>query len=305
MQPKVLLLLLDNHQDFQRAQADDARAAAVRLGLDLEIVFTSGGAVAQRQQLFSSLQMPKEKRPSALVVESATKEGFERVARVAVADGIGWVLTTGYVDYIDALRREFPKVLASAATSDEEQIARLMAQQYRVLLPRGGSILYVEGLANSLGAVVRRRHAEQALQGSKISIAKVITADWTEESAEKAALFWFKFNTNKDFRPELIAAQNDAIASGVRRAIAQQRPEWLTIPITGCDGLAGGGKKLVNEGSLIATVVKPPTAGRAMEMVAAFLRQELAPAHVVLPPSSYPSLEQLAKKAAQRAALEA
>ena len=298
MPATVVLSMLNAQQDFQRAQVDEAKKAASRCGIELEVVFALDSAATQRQQLFSSLQAPKEKRPVALVVESATNEGLAGAARAAVQEGIGWVLTTGYPTYIEPLNREFPAVLVASACADEDEIGRIMAQQYRALLPQGGAILYIEGLVNSAGAVIRRRRADEDLRGSSVKIAKVIAADWSEERAEEATRFWFKFNSAKDFRPDLIACQNDAIAVGARRAIAAQRPDWSNIPVTGCDGLPGSGQKLVNERALTATVVKPPTAGKAIEMVAAFLRHESSPPRVVLSPASYPAIEQLRKRGA-------
>jgi len=69
-------------------QAADARAAGQRTGLDVELVFCENNAIQQIQQLYSFIHAPEERRPAALVVETVTAEGMERVARNALKAGM-------------------------------------------------------------------------------------------------------------------------------------------------------------------------------------------------------------------------
>ena len=81
------------------------------------------------------------------------------------------------------------------------------------------------------------------------------------------------------------------MALGARAAIAALRPQWLPSPFLGCDGLKDGGQRLVREGQLAASVVLPPTAGAAINMVAAHHRAPAAaPMRIVLTPAPYPAL---------------
>jgi ABC-type sugar transport system substrate-binding protein len=102
--PRVVVALLSEDQEFQVMQAADAKEAASRRGLDLEVVFAEGNPVVQIQQLFRFIHA-REGRPLALVVEATTGEGLERVARNAVRAGIGWLLVNTEVGYLDELRR--------------------------------------------------------------------------------------------------------------------------------------------------------------------------------------------------------
>jgi ABC-type sugar transport system substrate-binding protein len=69
----------------------------------------------------------------------------------------------------------------------------------------------------------------------------------------------------------------------------RSRPELAAVPLTGCDGLPQGGRRLVDQGRLAATVVTPPNTGPALELVAAALRSaRMPPGEVLLKPSSYP-----------------
>ena len=90
--PKVVVALLNADQEFQQLQARDARESAARLKLDVEVAFAEGHAVVQIQQLFKHIHAPEAERPAAIVVEPATGEGLERVARNAMKAGIGWIL---------------------------------------------------------------------------------------------------------------------------------------------------------------------------------------------------------------------
>jgi hypothetical protein len=86
---KVLVALLNAEQEFQQLQARDARETGARLGLDVDVAFAEGHAVVQIQQLFERIHAPDEARPTAIVVETATADGLERVARNAAKAGIG------------------------------------------------------------------------------------------------------------------------------------------------------------------------------------------------------------------------
>lgn len=130
---------------------------------------------------------------------------------------------------------------------------------------------------------------EEAIDGSKINV-RLLTGEWTEASGERAMLSWLRLSSSVGETPRLVAAQNDAMAIGARKAIAERRPEWLHLPFTGCDGLPEGGQRLVNEGQLAATVIVQSNAGPAIDLIATQMNgRGHAPARLVLQPKSYPS----------------
>src|SRR5512141_1294884 len=104
----VVVALLSDQQEFQVMQAGDARAAAALAGLGVEVLFADNNAVQQIQQLYKHVHAPEPERPAAIVVETVTGEGVERVARNAVKAGIGWVLINRAGTYLEALRQERP-----------------------------------------------------------------------------------------------------------------------------------------------------------------------------------------------------
>lgn len=289
MNARVVVSLISEEQEFQRLQAEDARVTAARLGLEAQLLFADNNAVLQIQQLFRCVHLPAGERPAAIVVETITGEGLERVARNAVSAGVGWVLLNRQVPYVETLRRERPDVAVAMVSTDQEEVGRIQARQFRALLPRGGSILYVQGPPDTSVARDRLLGAESVARDPGFGF-KVVSGDWTEASGEKAVASWLRLKTSESFEPDLVGCQNDAMAAGARRAVQELRPEWRDVRFTGCDGLPEGGRKLVDAGILAATVVTPPNTGPALERVASWLRTgQIPPRDVLLEPRSYPA----------------
>jgi ABC-type sugar transport system substrate-binding protein len=289
----VVLSLLTSRQEFQKQQEVEARAAASRAGLDVEVVYVENDPVRQIAQLEDHVKRAPGERPVAFVVEAVATVGFEKIARSAVAARIGWVIVSARAPYLEAVRRDFPGALVSSASVDDLEIGRIQGRQLKALLPRGGQVLQVEGPSASAATVLRRRMTDQELKDSRVVVAHAIAGDWTTEGAEWAVSSWL--SENRDARFDAVCAQNDEMALGARNALRNHRPEWVG-PFTGCDGLPDGGQRLVREGLLAATVVKPPTGGAGVELVAAALRGETVPPHVLIPPRSVPELEALSAR---------
>jgi len=296
---RLVASFLSEDQEFQVMQAADARLAAERAGLELEVVFADNNAVLQIQQLFQHVHAPEAERPAGIIVETVVGEGLERVARNAARAGIGWVLLNRNVPYLEVLRKEHPKIPISMVTSDQLGIGRIQGRQFRALLPEGGSVLYVQGPPDTSAAKERLQGMQEAILGTKIQT-KVLTAEWTEASAEKAVMAWLRLKTSEGFNPGLVGCQNDAMALGAKKALTAHRKEWGRLPFTGCDGLPEGGQRLVNMQQLAATIVVPSNAGPAVELLAAHLRTgEPVPPRLVLAGRSHPPESQLGAKTAQ------
>jgi ABC-type sugar transport system substrate-binding protein len=296
MGAKVVVGLLSDKQEFQVMQAAAAREAAASTGLEVEVLFADNNAVLQIHQLFRHVHAPDGERPAAIVVETVTGEGLERVARNAVRAGIGWVLVNRSVGYLEALREERKDLPIASVTVDQEEAGRIQGRQLRALAPKGGAVILLQGPPDTWAAIGRLRGAEAVVKDAGIEL-KVLNGDWTEESAEKALSAWLRLKTSEGLRPVAIAAQNDAMAVGARRAVRAQRREWAGVPFLGCDGLPEGGQALVARGELLATIVTPPPAGHAVRLVARALAGERPPLELKLTPHSHPGEEELARRA--------
>jgi ribose transport system substrate-binding protein len=285
--PRVVVGLLSAEQEFQQLQEKDAREAAARLGLEVDVVFADGHAVVQIQQLFKHVHAPEAERPVAIVVEAATAEGLARVAKNAVAAGLGWILVNTRVTYVDELRAAHPGLAIAMIGTDQTEVGRIQGRQCRSLLPGGGNVLCVQGPADSTVTSDRLLGLKEALAaGFEV---RGLNGDWTVASGEKAVASWLRLKTAEAFRPDVVACQNDSMAVGARKALVEHHPEWGSRAFLGCDGLPEGGQRMVARGELAATVVISPNTGPALEIASRWLRtREIPPREVLLPPRSHP-----------------
>jgi len=293
--PRVVVSLLTDQQEFQQMQAAAARSAAERAGLGVEVVFAENNAIVQIHQLFKHVHAAEAERPAAIVVETVTGEGLERVARGAVNAGIGWVLISRSVTYLDSLRAQRPDLPIGVVGIDNLEAGRIQGRQLRALLPKGGAALYLQGPADTATATDRLRGAQEVIKGAGIEL-RVLNGDWTERGGEIIVTNWLRLKTSEGFRPAAVAAQNDSMAVGARRALSAQRPDWRDIALTGCDGLPEGGQRLVRVGELAATIITPTPAGRAVDLVARAFKGERFPVRVDLTPNSFPPETELDKR---------
>jgi ribose transport system substrate-binding protein len=88
------------------------------------------------------------------------------------------------------------------------------------------------------------------------------------------------------------------MAMGAREAFASlpaaARERWMNTPYMGCDGVTKTGQEWVRAGKLRATVVIPPMAGLALEMlVKAVSNGSVPPERTLCAPRSFPAVAEL------------
>jgi ABC-type sugar transport system substrate-binding protein len=290
----VLVSLITEENDFQMEQAAAAEATALRLGVQLQIVYAANDAVNQSQQLFTAIQSSGQ-RPDGILVEPVGT-GMAQAAGAAVSAGIGWGVVNREVDYVARLRRTGQAPVFAVAT-DHGEVGRIEGAQLGALVKEGGGILYIEGPISGGVAKTRSAGMFSAVPGN-ISV-KVLRGDWTEQSGHHAVKAWLALSTSRQAEIRAISAQNDAMAIGARKAFEelpdpQVRREWLSRPFLGCDGVAKAGREWVRRGLLRATVVTPPPMGIAMELLVNALRSGKQPSECTTShSSSYPTLDEL------------
>ena len=217
----VVVSLLTARQEFQRQQEQDARAAAGRSGLRVEVVFAENDPATQIQQLEAFIRLPPEPRPVAFVIETVAAVGFEKIARGRAhrPDRLGGGL----------LPRALPRDPAQGVPGRARHLrhhrrawrsAASRGGSFLALLPAGGNVLYVEGPSMSAATIFRRRMAEQELKGSAVSIVHVVSGDWTAAGAEWAVSSWLGLDESREARFDLVGGQNDEMALGARAALA-------------------------------------------------------------------------------------
>ncbi len=290
-----LISLTNNDNDYQQEQAAAAEKAARRLGVEIKIVHAGNDAETQSQQLLHAIQSDAAVRPDGIVFEPAGGTGFPQVARAAVAANIGWVVLNHDAEYLRELRQN-GKAPAFAISSDHEEVGEIQGKQFGALLPQGGSILYIEGPANSSAAKERTAGMNRTKPGN-VQV-KSLRANWTEESAHRAVSAWLRLRTSQEMRIDLVGAQDDSMAAGARKAFAEiaegERERWLKIPFTGCDGLPKTGQAWVRNGLLAATIYIRPNTDLALEMLMQAMRTGSQPAECTMTrPESVPALQEL------------
>jgi len=291
-----LVSLTNNDNDYQQEQAAAAEKAGRRLGVDVKIIHANNDAVTQSQQLLQYVQGSAGLRPDAIMFEPAGGTGFPQVARAAAAAGIGWAVLNHDVDYISELRRTY-KVPVFAISSDHQEVGQIQGKQFAALLPNGGSILYIEGPANS-SAAKERTLGMNRTKPANIKV-KTMRANWTEESAYKTVSSWLSLSTSQESHIDLVAAQDDSMAIGARKAFSEvaegDRARWMKIPFTGCDGMPKTGQAWVRSGTLAATIFIRPNTDLAIEMLVDAINGGASlPDRKVTEPESVPALGDLA-----------
>ena len=296
-----LVSLTNNDNDYQQEQAAAAEKAARRLGVDLQIVHANNDAVTQSQQLLHFIQGSAASRPDAIIFEPAGGTAFPQVARAAVAADIGWVVLNHEADYLSQLRQA-SQVPVFSISSDHEEIGKIQGKQFAALLPQGGSMLYVEGPANSSAA--RERTVGMNLTKPANIQVKTLRANWTEEGAHRAMSSWLRLRTSQETVIDLVGAQDDSMAAGARKAFAEiaegERERWMKIPFTGCDGLPKTGQSWLRSGLLAATIYIRPNTDLALEMLTEAIRTGAQQVErKLISPESMPSIDDLTERTAK------
>ena len=295
---RFLVSLTTDDNDYQIEQAQSAAAAARKLNADLQIVYAANDAVNQSTQILKAVQGPPASRPQAVIFEPVGGTALPQVARAAVSAGIAWVILNREAAYVSEFRKTSTAPIFSLS-SDHLEIGRIQGRQFAALLPQGGAVLYIQGPTENSAAKDRTTGMQQT-KPSNIQVT-LLKGQWTEESAQKAVRSWLKLSTSQRAAIDLIAAQDDSMAMGARRAFQElpesDRERWLKLPFLGCDGLPGTGQAWVTSGLLAATVFVPPNAGQALEMLVDAIQKKKPLAETALTvPISIPSLIDLKKR---------
>jgi ribose transport system substrate-binding protein len=186
-------------------------------------------------------------------------------------------------------------------SADQKEIGRIQGQQLAALVrDGGGGVLHIQGPSENAAAKDRTTGMQMTLPAS-IPVT-VLRGQWTEESAQRCVESWLRLNTSHKTQLGAVGAQNDAMAMGARKAFMAmdnlaERDRWLRLPYTGCDGVPKTGQTWVRTGSLTATVVVPPSAGRAITMMMQAIQTGAKPPErSYTTPESFPPLDQLSPK---------
>jgi len=297
----ISLMMEENH--YQKLHATAVQDVAIRLGVDVQIVYAGKDPITQTEQLLNAIQSPsKESRPDGIVC-APVGTSLMQVARQATKMGVAWGLLNREGDYIGELRAGSQTPVFSV-TIDQAEIGRIQGRQIAALLPKGGLVLYLLGPTGN-PMVEQRSTWMQTLKPANVQV-RTLTGDLSQQSGHKAITRWLQLRTSHETPVTLVAAQNDDMALGARRAFEEQtsgvqREYWTSLPYIGVDCCPGAGLDWVRRGLLTASVSNPPTAGIALElMVQAIRTKTQPPERTVVAPTPYPLMQKLTEKPALR-----
>jgi ribose transport system substrate-binding protein len=177
---KFLVSLTTNDNDYQIEQAAAAEEAARRLGADIQIIYAENDSITQSQQILSVIQSRSDSHPDGIIFEPVGGTALPQVARAAVSAGISWVVLNRNVDYIAEIRKT-QRVPIFGVSSDHEEIGRIQGHQFAALLPKGGTVLHIQGPSESLAAKQRTTGMYES-KPADVQV-KVMRAQWTEASS--------------------------------------------------------------------------------------------------------------------------
>lgn len=146
--------------------------------------------------------------------------------------------------------------------ADNVDIGRQAGRYFAgTVLPNGGKIGMLKGLAGSTPAKERSDGFMADIQGSKVEVIASGDGDWLRDKGQQQA------DALLQAHPDIqaIFSENDPMAEGAR--IAAQNAGKADLPITGIDGLPieSGGIKAVSAGRLSATLVYPTGGKEAID----------------------------------------
>jgi ABC-type sugar transport system substrate-binding protein len=294
---KTVGLLLDDPQNqYQQLLVKEAQLWAARSDLTLlPPEFASGSAWTQLESIQTWLRQTT--RPDGVMVMLAgsqiTAGTFARVARA----GMPMVFLNRIPTWVDDVRAEFPHALVAAVAPRQEGIGEVQGQHATALARPGAFVILMTGESRSQAAIDRQRGFERMV-GSRFDV-HVLEGRWSTEGAIQAMADWFRVGARRQTPIELIVCQNDTMAAGVRKALADQagasgRNDLLHIPLVGCDGLQQEGRAMVARGELAATVVLPATTPPALQLLRRYWDSGAQSRTVLLEGTPFPSLDQAA-----------
>jgi ABC-type sugar transport system substrate-binding protein len=187
----------------------------------------------------------------------------------------GLVILSAWSPSIEAAHANWGAGLPMGSVgTDHLRVGEIQGRQLKALLPAGGRVLYVAGPLRS-SAAQQRLEGVRAQMGPDVKLEEISAGQWTESDGIVAFNDWYRVAKAHDPVVPAIAAGNDELALGARRACEalanpQHREALLQARFLGVDACPGFGQKLIVEKQLYASVLTPANTGLALGQLQRF-----------------------------------
>jgi len=296
MAKNVLVLLIGGSgsgqtDPFQLLQQEAARTEAATAGVTAEIVFASGFEQLSiiRRRLRDASAPPLD----AVIVEPVSI-GSTGLILKDLKDATGCVLLNAWSPEVEEYARRWGKGLPFGTVStDHVRIGQIQGRQINALLPTGGAVLCVTGPQRS-SAALERLEGMKAMLGRDLTYYETEAGEWNEADGIAAFEHWYALYKPRTFNVDVIAAQSDDLAMGVRAACqavqnAAHREMLRRARLLGVDACPAFGRKLVDSGRLTASVTTPANTGEAIRFLCRFWNSGVPlPLRAFTAPQAYP-----------------
>ena len=152
--------------------------------------------------------------------------------------------------------------------TDHVRVGEIQGRQVKAFLPSGGRVLCVAGPLRS-SAAQQRLDGLKSQVGPGIEVQEISAGQWTESDGIVAFNDWYRVAKARDPIVHVVAAGNDELALGARRASealasTEHRGALLKARFIGVDACPTFGQGLVAQNLLAASVLTPANTGLAL-----------------------------------------
>ena len=290
---RTVLVVLPGRKEegdaYQLLQEETAVTAGRRYALRTEVVY----APAFDQLRVTKKRLLEPPRVDAVVIEPSSLTTMEALLR-ELRGRTGLVLLNAWGSSIEEASRSWgPENPFGTVSTDHAAIGKIQGRQTR-RLATSGTVLAVTGPRRSSAAQERLAALRETL-GPTFEVLDAEAGEWTEAAGATAFGDWHRIFKARQLELVAVAAQSDELAIGVRdaiRALADpaQRSVFSRAKLLGVDACPGYGRRLVDAGALVASVVTPANTALALEQLNAFWKSgQPLPLRSFTEPSPYPS----------------
>jgi ribose transport system substrate-binding protein len=151
---RILLSLMTEENDFQLEQAGLRVESPKACRWTYKFCSPENDTITQEHADLACIQGDGRVAARRDIFEPVGGTALPQVARAASSAGIGWCVLINVPEYLADLRRT-ARAPVFAVGTDKEEIGRIQAKQFAALLPRGGSVLYIQGPSEHFAAKQR------------------------------------------------------------------------------------------------------------------------------------------------------